>query len=237
MLFLITISCNQSTKLKKPKEYLVQKLSESLTVDANWEKPQWNLVQSLEIKNFMGELPSFKPVVNAKMIYDNANVYIIFQVHDQYVRSVASEINGDVWDDSCVEFFFSPDTKSPEKYFNLEVNCGGTALMRYNLIPRVDFIMLDSADIKKIEIAHSLPVIINPEIKDAVTWSVEIRIPLDVLKKYSELTKPEPGVKWKANFYKIADKTSNPHYIAWSPVINPEPDFHLPQFFGTLIFE
>jgi len=28
-----------------------------------------------------------------------------------------------------------------------------------------------------------------------------------------------------------------PHYLAWSNIIAPEPNFHLPQYFGTLYFE
>ncbi len=52
-----------------------------------------------------------------------------------------------------------------------------------------------------------------------------------VFEKYAGPAYPEPGVIWKANFYKIAENSSNPHYITWSIVDNPVHDFHLPQFF------
>jgi len=92
-------------------------------------------------------------------------------------------------------------------------------------------------DIKKIEIAHSLPQIVDPEITEPVTWTLEYRIPLVMLEKYSNVTRPKQGVVWKANFYKIAEKTSNPHYITWSVIENDKPNFHLPKFFGTLKFQ
>ncbi|MFA5695554.1 MAG: carbohydrate-binding family 9-like protein, partial [Proteiniphilum sp.] len=41
----------------------------------------------------------------------------------------------------------------------------------------------------------------------------------------------------RANFYKCGDETAEPHYISWSPIDLPAPDFHAPQFFGLLEME
>ena len=123
------------------------------------------------------------------------------------------------------------------RYFNLEINCGGTPLMHYNIIPRKEVENLKIEDIEKIEIAHSLPQIVDPEIREKITWTLEYRIPIDVLRKYSNITQPKAGIIWRGNFYQCGDKTSNPHYLTWSIVDNNKPDFHLPQFFGILKFE
>ncbi|MDR2887465.1 MAG: hypothetical protein LBV26_05635, partial [Bacteroidales bacterium] len=61
--------------------------------------------------------------------------------------------------------------------------------------------------------------------------------PIALLQKYSAITAPEKGVEWKANFYKIAENTSNPHYITWAKVDRPRPDWHVPEYFGRLIFK
>jgi hypothetical protein len=217
--------------------YLVSKISEPMRIDAGWHKPCWQEIQPIEIVHYMGSLPCFQPKVQAKMIYDPENLFVIFNVKDQFVRCITGKINGPVWEDSCVEFFFAPDTNHPERYFNLEVNCGGTPLMHYNTLPGNQFAILDPDDIREIEIAYTLPQLIDPEIKDPVEWTVEYRIPLSMISKYSPVTNTGPGVEWKANFYKIAENNSNPHYITWSEVINEVPDFHLPQFFGKLRFE
>jgi hypothetical protein len=146
-------------------------------------------------------------------------------------------VNGEVWNDSCVELFFSPDMNAPLKYFNLEINCGGTPLMHYNNIPRKEYVVLEPVDIEKIEIAHSLTLPMLHEITDPITWTIEYKIPFALLEKYSAITRPAPGVVWKANFYKIAGMGSNPHYLTWSLVKNALPDFHLPEFFGTISFQ
>ncbi len=62
-------------------------------------------------------------------------------------------------------------------------------------------------------------------------------LPVEILKKYASVEKPAPGVTWKANFYKCADKTSYPHWLTWNPVDHPSPNFHLPQYFGAIVFE
>ncbi len=216
--------------------YDVARLAGRMAIDGNWEKPGWQNAKPLALSNYMGALPAFRPVVHTKMMYDDENLYVIFRVEDQFVRCVTNMPNGPVWEDSCVEFFFSPDIYLPEKYFNLEINCGGTPLMHYNIVPRKEIIEVSVEDLSKIEIAHSMPEMVDPEIKEPVIWIVEYKIPVSILKKYSAVTNPGPEVEWKANFYKCAEKNSNPHFITWSVVKNDKPDFHLPQFFGLLKF-
>jgi hypothetical protein len=226
-----------SFSMKQESVYNVSRLKKPMKIDGNWDKPQWQKAQVIDIVNYMGTIPGFRPVVKAKMMYDDENIFVIFQVQDQYVRCLTKDYNGPVWKDSCCEFFFSADSGFPERYFNLEMNCGGTPLMHYNLIPRKESKTLDIEDIKKIEIAHSLPQIIDPEMSSPVTWTLEYRIPLAMLEKYGGVTRPKKGVEWRANFYKIAENNSNPHYITWSVVENSKPNFHMPQFFGKLKFE
>ena len=93
------------------------------------------------------------------------------------------------------------------------------------------------ADCDKIEIFHSEPKIIDLEKQGPTTWIVEYKVPVEVLEKYASVTRPAPGVTWRANFYKCADLTSKPHWLTWSVVDKPEPDFHVPEFFGTLVFK
>ena len=208
-----------------------------MIIDGNWYKPQWRSVKAIELTNYMLQIPQFRPVVHAKMMYDEENLYIIFLVNDCYVRSVIEEYNGPVSSDACVEFFFSPDTSLPERYFNLEINAGGTPLMAYHVFHQKEYQKVPIDDLKKVEIAHSLPNKVDPEIVTPVTWTVEYKLPLSLLEKFSAVTHPKPGVSWRANFYKIASKTSNPHYITWSFVENLEPNFfHQPQFFGQIKF-
>ena len=231
------ISAVKPVEVPKDKKYKVSKLKSPLKIDADWNKAQWKNVETIKIENYMGTVSAFKPSVEAKMMYDQDNVYVIFHVKDRFVRSLVQEYNGNVSGDSCVEFFFAPDSNFPLRYFNLEINAGGTPLIYYISKPWSEFVKLESTEIKEIEIAHSLPSKVDPEITDPVSWTIEYRIPISMLSKFSNVSRPAPGIVWKANFYKTGSQTSNPNYLTWNVVDNPKPNFHLPQFFGTLIFQ
>jgi hypothetical protein len=216
--------------------YKVHRLTEAMNIDGNWDKPQWRNIVPLEIRNYMGEKPEFQPKTQAKLLYDDDNIYVIFRVEDQYVRAVAEEYHGPVWKDSCVEFFFTPEQDISLGYLNLEVNCGGTALLHYQKLPKQDVVEVDVADMEQIEIAHTLPKIINPEITEPVVWTLEYRLPLAIIRKYCRTTAPAPGVLWRANFYKCAEDNSHPHWLTWAVVDLPKPSFHQPEFFSTIEF-
>ena len=221
----------------KQNMYTVSRLSAPLEINGDWNKEHWKKVPALEVDKHMGEKPDHKPVVQAKMAYDKEAVYLIFQVTEQYVRCRTVEYQGPVSRDSCVEFFFTPGTDITEGYFNLEVNCGGTAVFKFQKVAKDGQTKIPKSEFDQIEVAHSLPPVVDPEIKDPLTWTVEYRLPIHILSKYYELVPPSPGVEWKANFYKIATESSHPHFLTWSFVDNPEPKFHMPEFFGTLKFK
>ena len=224
-----------------PEIYEILKTKKPIKIDANWDKRQWKKVKPITITNFLRDrdIPAFKPEAQAKMVYDNDNLYVIFRVKDKYVKSITDRNNGPVWRDSAVEFFFSPDVENPRIYFNIETNCGGYVLFHHNNpTDRSQNKQLTDEDIAQLEIAHSMPAIVDPEITGEVTWTIEYKVPLDLLRKYSPITTPAKGVEWRANFYKIAEITSNPHYITWSKVDHrPNPSFHSPDVFGRLIFK
>ncbi len=206
-------------------------------IDADWEKPFWKVHPVLTLKHYMGEKPQHFPRTRARLAYDTNALYVIFQVQDQYVRAVAEKPQDPVYKDSCVEFFFSPEEDSDSGYFNLEMNCGGTLLFQHQLKRGEDVERVSGEDIERISIAHSLPRIVDPEIQDSVTWTVEYRLPFKLLTRYAPLRAPDTGTRWRANFYKCADATSHPHWLTWAPVDHPKPNFHLPEFFGTLVFD
>jgi hypothetical protein len=234
---IVMMSCTGYTPaIPKPEKYQVHRLTEPMLIDGKWNKPQWQNIAPIEIKNHMGQKPEHRPRTEAKALYDDKYIYVIFCVEDRYVRAVAQEYHGEVWKDSCVEFFFTPGEDVSLGYFNLEVNCGGTALFHFQKVPWKDYKTVDLEEMQRLEIAHSMPKIVEPEIAKPTTWTIEYRIPLMLLEKYCKVVRPGRGAIWRANFYKIADATSHPHYLTWSVVDNPKPDFHRPQSFGILEF-
>lgn len=226
-----------SADTPKPSVYEVERLTAPMKIDGNWDKPQWSRSQEMKVERVMGPVQAFMPTVRAKMMYDDNHVYVIFRVQDRFVRSVATEINGRIWEDSCVEFFFAPDVTNPMAYFNLEINCGAVPLFHFKDPAKPGAPLPSIDDIKKIEIVGSMPKTVDPELNKPTVWTIEYKIPIPMLERYAGVQRPAPGITWNGNFYKCGDKTSNPHWLTWSEVGNPTPNFHLPQFFGRLKFK
>ncbi len=222
---------------KQPFEHHVKRSRERFPIDAHWDKPAYKGLGALIVGQHMGETPRHCPKVMAKLVWDDDSLYVIFRVEDRYVRAAARKYQDPVCRDSCVEFFFTPGSGLGLAYFNIEVNCGGTMLFWWH--PQgSDAVPVAAEDANIIEIAHTLPKTVAPEVVEPVTWVVEYRLPFAVVRKYcAGASRPAPGVTWKANFYKCADASSHPHWLTWSFVDHPTPKFHLPQYFGALIFD
>ena len=216
--------------------YNVEKIDTAFNYNGDWNSGQWDQTDILKLTNYMGDKPDHFPNVQVKTLYDNENLYVSFQVKDQYVRSIASAHQGHICLDSCVEFFFTPGEDISLGFFNIEVNCGGYMLLHHQKPGGKERQIIGLNDIDTMVIRHSMPQIVEPEITKPVIWTLKYKVPFAMLEKYAPLEKPEPGVKWKANFYKCADKTSHPHWLTWSVVEYAVPNFHLPEFFGTLQF-
>jgi len=218
--------------------YKVKKASGAVEINGQWQQGRWEKADVLEIKNYMGEKPVHFPQTSAKLLYDDDNIYVFFQVIDKYVRCRAGQTNGPVWLDSCVEFFFTPEADVTDRYFNLEANCGGTILLRYNDVKKEQQEFASGTDCRQIEIFHNMPDLIESEIEGPLTWFLQYKLPIKLISKYYDTAnKPDSAVRWRANFYKCADNSSHPHWLSWTYVDNPEPNFHLPEFFGVLEFE
>lgn len=204
---------------------------------SSWDEFSWKKIPSQVIGNFMGTMPDHFPWAEVRIVYDNKALCLMYRVEDRFVRAIARADQDDVYKDSCVEFFFTPGSDLSKGYFNLEMNCGGTLLFHFQPRPRENRIVIPREECARIQRAHSLPRIVEPEIQTPVTWTLAYEIPYDLLESYCPVVKPGPEAEWRVNFYKCGDDTSHPHWLTWTPVDKPKPDFHCPEFFGTLAFE
>jgi hypothetical protein len=172
-------------------------------------------------------------------MHDGQAIYVLFRVQDRYVRSVHTAYLGPVCRDSCVEWFARP--RPHQGYINFEVNCGGTLHCSYIEDPTRSadgfkrFTFVPAALGAQVQVYHSMPDVVDPEIEQPIVWTVEYRVPLSLFEHYVGALGALSGQVWAANFYKCGDDTSHPHWAAWSSV--QELNFHRPQDFAPIHFE
>ena len=61
--------------------------------------------------NWPAEFP-YAPEVSFRMFHTGDWLMLRFDVAERYTAALATEDNGEVWTDSCAEFFIAPDTAS-----------------------------------------------------------------------------------------------------------------------------
>ena len=205
-----------------------------------WESiEQWRSIPFVWIDNFHPEGSDHKPVTIVRVIYNQSGLYGLFEVKDTYVVCRYRGFQEPVWKDSCVEFFVQPNIE--KGYFNFEFNCGGAMLCSWVKDYRIsdgkfrNSQRLTADDVKGMEVFHTLPSKIEPEIQGLTEWQLGFHIPFTVFKTYIGELGEIGGMNWRGNFYKCADESSHPHWASWSPV--KELNFHMPDCFGTLRFE
>lgn len=220
-------------------EYLIRKTVTPIVSRADWDDAVWQNAETLEVKNFRPESSNHRPRVAARLLYDDTGIYGIFHVQDRYVRCVRTEYGSEAWKDSCVEFFVQP--KPDAGYFNLEMNCGGAFLCWHIIDPTPapeffkEFTRLPPEVGQLIKTRTSLPRTVEPEITEAVTWTLQFCVPFALYERVIGPLGEIPGQTWRGNFFKCGDETSHPHWASWSPV--DEFNFHLPRCFGHIRFE
>lgn len=174
------------------------------------------------------------PRVTFRIAHCSDRLILHFHIEDNEIRAVETEDLGRVWEDSCCEFFITPESET-ECYYNFECNCIGTLVARWGVpVPEKreasPKFVFDSVVRKS-----SLGTEPFPAVKTAKTWGLVEIIPVSAFYKHD--LGSFDGQRMKGNFYKCGDMLSEPHFLSWAPIDNPVPMFHCPQFFGEIIFE
>jgi hypothetical protein len=219
------------------REYTIKRVMVPPPLDGDFDGEAWSHAPPLDIDTFHEDGSDHRPVTQARALYDDCGLHVIFRVHDRYVRAAQVGYQTGVCRDSCVEFFVEPI--AGRGYFNFEFNCGGSLLLHYNSRPEriaYDPVLVDERRLEQMKIYHSMPVKVDPEITEPTTWTLQFFAPFVLFEPYVGTIPPIAGSIWRGNYYKCGDLTSHPHWAMWNPIPG-KLGFHKPEHFAPLIFE
>jgi hypothetical protein len=184
------------------------------------------IIDTINWNNF-----DYKPDVKVAIAYGDNEIYAKYFVTENFFKAEKTLPNEMVCEDSCVEFFVSPEDDGI--YYNLEFNAIGTCLLGTgydrSTSRRADPSVIQK--IRRLTSSGSTPV---SETTGTHTWTITLAIPFEVFFRHK--IKDVKGKTFRANFYKCGDKLTVPHYVTWSPVGTQNPDYHQPEYFGILKF-
>jgi hypothetical protein len=192
----------------------LDKLNEKISIDTlNWKRYD------------------YKPEVSLSIAYRDQEIFLKFYIKENYFKAEKTESNQMVCEDSCVEFFVSPEKDGI--YYNIEFNGIGTCLLGTGTA-RENSSRANPGIISKIRRLTSVGDKPVKEGKGEFEWTITIAIPYEVF--FHHKVKELKGKSFRANFYKCGDMLTIPHYVTWNPVGTENPDYHQPAYFGELKF-
>jgi len=190
------------------------------------DKEQRFSIETINWKEF-----NYKPDVKFSIAHNDNEIVLKYYVKENYFKAEYTESNQNVYEDSCVEFFVSPEKDG--LYYNFEFNGIGTCLLGSGH-GRADTKRADKEVILRIRRLSSLGNKPIRERKGEFSWTLTVAIPFDVF--FHHAVKDLQGKTFRVNFYKCGDKLSVPHFVTWNPVGTENPDYHRPEFFGEVRF-
>lgn len=186
---------------------------------------------SVDSVNWPGAFP-FAPSCNGSIGHTSHALVVGFRVSGPDLRVMNLTDDGHIWEDSACECFLQ--VPGCDEYFNFEVNPAGFLVAGHgpDVYHRTSIGPEEFARIRRICRVEGIGPITKPiEFRGgAWNWSVILVIPWEIIG-----LETAPKVL-RGNFYKCGDKTAHPHFLSWSGIDAPAPNFHLPAFFGELTF-
>ena len=162
------------------------------------------------------------PQTTFTLAHTDHMLYVRYEVKGEVPLSTKTNDLELVNEDACVEMFIGNADNT--RYWNFEFNPAGVCNASNRKERKVDVVRLNAEQLKSIQrYGQQLC---------AAHWTLLIGIPLSLIEL--DLTKEHSR---RANLYKCGDKTPMKHYASWNPIKAEAPAFHLPEYFGEVIFE
>ncbi len=198
----------------------------ALSVD-DFEDEIWEQCRPVTIAHLWSGAPA--PVerqAEARICWSDQALHVRFVGNQHEPLVVSAEPKTDrktlgLWDRDVCEIFVAPNPENPSRYFEFEAAPTGEWVdLGILLAPEGrhtdwDFESRMSAAAKveetRIKVAMSIP------------WSASI-------------PKPMQGDRWLVNLFRCVGPEAPDRYLAWRPTRTPEPNFHVSEAFGSLVF-
>jgi hypothetical protein len=158
-----------------------------------------------------------------------------FRALDRCIWGRLTRRDDPIYTEEVVEVFVSP-TGDVRRYYEFELsprNVVFDASVDNPDLDRSTMVVNVLWDCQDLRTAVRIRGQLNHRSRRAHWWSAEMAIPFAA---FPEAHPPRSGDAWRANFYRI-DQSAPGEFTAWSPTLRTPADFHVPQRFGTLVFE
>lgn len=193
----------------------------------SFDDAAWKVANQIEVGTYWsGKKAPKGRHFSARLLWSDNALYVRFDGNQAEPLVVSDKPDKarktmNLWDRDVVEIFVAPDRNGPRKYFEFEVAPTGEWID----------VGLDTTSGKRIsdwKYTSGMESCARIE-KDRVV--IAIKIPWSAFGK-----SPKADDVWLGNLLRCVGKDPDRGYLAWSPTMTAEPNFHVPERFGEFIF-
>lgn len=192
-----------------------------------FDDPVWARSEAVNIRTYWnGVSAPLERHFEARMLWSDSDLYARFESvrGEELIVSESPELSRKsigLWDRDVVEIFVAPDREEPRRYYEFEAAPTGEWLD----------VALDSTSGSRVsdwEYESGMETAARIEHGRVL---IAMKIPWTAFGK-----KPEPDDVWLGNILRCVGKDPDRGYLAWSPTMTEQPNFHVPERFGEFHF-
>jgi len=237
-----------------PENYICYRPGGVIVIDGILNESDWEAVpwtdNFVDIEGDAKPQPDFR--TRAKMLWDDSYLYVAAELEEPHIWATLRQRDTVIFYDNDFEIFIDPDGDT-HTYYELEVNAYSTPWDLLLIKPYRDGgPAVNNWDINGLKVGTDIKGTINDPSDIDQGWSVEIAIPLQVLKECNRTGLPKAGDQWRIDFSRVEWRTiiENGKYKkeinlatgkpypednwVWSP--QGRINMHMPEMWGYMQF-
>jgi hypothetical protein len=207
-----------------PDTAVALELSSGLDTDGFPGTHAWALAQPVRFtSDWQGKYADSARETEVRVLWTNEYLYFRFRCRYRTLTVFEdSDSNGrrdHLWDRDVAEVFLQTDASQPRRYWEFEISPNGM------------WIDLDISPDGKRDPDSGMKSRVVLDQSDKI-WTAELALPMGLFSNILESCQ-----EWRVNFFRVEGATEPRFYSSWRPTYTPEPNFHVPEVFGTLRFQ
>lgn len=198
--------------------------------------PAWGKAKPVHLTRYWsGEPAPTGRHAEARILWSSAALHVRFGCHENELLVVSSKPQTSkksigLWDRDVCEIFIAPDPSVIERYYEFEAAPTGEWLdVAIHWMPdkRESDWHFHSGMTVASDLNHDPRILVKHGY-----FMIGMRIPWN-----DWIHEPNKGERWRVNLFRCVGKDPERGYLTWRPTRTPQPNFHVPQVFGWLVFK
>jgi hypothetical protein len=225
-LFVISVNAQNSNQMTEKPKAEINYISKDFDISA-LDNKVWKKAKSIKTKSYWsGEKAPKGRSFKTKLLWSETALYVRFEANQKEPLIVSDSPNLEsktrgLWDRDVCEIFLAPNAEEFRKYFEFEVAPTGEWI-DLGIYQKPDERITDWDYISGMKTAARIE-------KDKVIMAFKVEW------KAFGVT-PKAGDIWLGNILRAMGSEPNRGYLAWSPTLTEQANFHVPEKFGEFEF-